>query len=99
MLYEVITQYLALAWAAQYPALADWTDNVRILETAARVGLLDDDVAQGLKDAYLALRAERHRTALDLPDDERAAQVLERYREFVRTQWRVMLESGLPKQE
>jgi len=96
---EFMVQYLALAWAAQYPALADWTDNVRILETAARVGLLDDDVAQGLKDAYLALRAERHRTALDLPDDERAAQVLERYREFVRTQWRVMLESGLPKQE
>jgi len=89
---EFMVQYLALAWAASFPALADWTDNVRILETAARVGLLPNEVAEGLKDAYLALRAESHRTALDLPDDARAREVLERYRSFVREQWRLILE-------
>ncbi len=89
---EFMVQYLALAWAAEYPMLADWTDNVRILETAAKVGLLTDEAARGLKDAYLALRAERHRTALDIPDDERALGVLARYRAFVRSQWEEMLD-------
>jgi glutamate-ammonia-ligase adenylyltransferase len=90
---EFMVQYLALANAATHPALADWTDNVRILETLAREGLLADDVALGLKDAYLALRAESHRTALDRPDDARAREVLERYRDFVRAQWRRLLET------
>jgi glutamate-ammonia-ligase adenylyltransferase len=89
---EFMVQYLALAHAATHPALADWTDNVRILETLAREGLLAEDVAAGLKDAYLALRAESHRTALDRPDDARAREVLERYRSFVRAQWQQILQ-------
>jgi glutamate-ammonia-ligase adenylyltransferase len=89
---EFMVQYLALSSAAQHPALADWTDNVRILETAAREGLLTTDVANGLKDAYLALRTESHRAALDLPDDARAREVLDRYRSFVQSQWRHLFE-------
>jgi glutamate-ammonia-ligase adenylyltransferase len=89
---EFMVQYLTLAHAAKHPALADWTDNVRILETLSREGLLAEDVAAGLKEAYLALRAESHRTALDRPDDARAREVLERYRNFVRAQWRQLLE-------
>ncbi|NJN51493.1 MAG: hypothetical protein HC809_06650 [Gammaproteobacteria bacterium] len=88
---EFMVQYLALAWSGEHPALAEWTDNVRILDAASQAGLLTDDVAQGLKDAYLALRAERHRTALDIPDDDRARAVLTRFRAFVRTQWDAML--------
>ena len=84
---EFMVQYLALSAAAEHPALADWTDNVRILDTAAREGLLPADVANGLKDAYLALRTESHRAALDLPDDARAREVLDRYRSFVRGEW------------
>jgi glutamate-ammonia-ligase adenylyltransferase len=93
---EFMVQYLALAWAVDYPSLADWTDNIRIIDTAAAVGLLEREVAQGLKDAYLALRAERHRTALDIPDDERARSVLERYRVLVRAEWERLLAPASP---
>ena len=88
---EFMVQYLVLAWAAEHPILADWTDNVRILETAAKVGLLDGDAAAALKDAYLALRGERHREALDIPDDGRAREVLDRYRTLIRQQWNLLL--------
>jgi len=81
-----------LAWAAEYPSLADWTDNVRILDTAATVGLLEGDTAAALQQAYLALRAERHREALDIPDDGRAREVLDRNATLIRAQWQTLLE-------
>jgi glutamate-ammonia-ligase adenylyltransferase len=84
---EFMVQYLVLAWAAEHPSLAVYTDNVRILETAADVGLLADDRAAALKQAYLALRAERHRAALDIPDDARAEKVLDAHRSTVRECW------------
>jgi glutamate-ammonia-ligase adenylyltransferase len=82
-----------LAWAAEHPSLADWTDNVRILDTAAAVGLLERDVAAALKQAYLSLRAERHREALDIPDDGRAREVLDRNATLIRAQWDRLLTS------
>ena len=89
---EFMVQYLVLAWAAEHPSLADWTDNVRILDTAATVGLLEGDTAAALKQAYLALRAERHREALDIPDDGRAREVLDRNATLIRAQWKTLLE-------
>ncbi len=88
---EFMVQYLVLAFACDFPALAQFTDNIRILDTAASVGLLDVGVAAALKDAYLALRAERHREALDIPDDGRAREVLDRYRTLIREQWDALL--------
>ena len=91
---EFMVQYLVLAWAAEHPMLADWTDNVRILETAATVGLLDATTATALKAAYLALRSERHREALDIADDGRAREVLDRYGTLIREQWNRLLRPG-----
>jgi [glutamine synthetase] adenylyltransferase / [glutamine synthetase]-adenylyl-L-tyrosine phosphorylase len=88
---EFMVQYLVLGWAHEHPELCRFTDNIRILETAARLRLIDEDRARTLKDAYLALRAERHRTALDIADDERARQILARYREGVRDCWDSLL--------
>ena len=88
---EFMVQYLVLASASAHKSLADWTDNVRILETAATVGLIDAGTAALLKDAYLALRSERHREALDIPDDGRAREVLDRYGTLIREQWRTLL--------
>jgi glutamate-ammonia-ligase adenylyltransferase len=88
---EFMVQYLVLASASVHKSLAEWTDNVRILETAAAVGVIDAGTAALLKDAYLALRAERHREALDIPDDDRAREVLDRYGTLIREQWRVLL--------
>jgi glutamate-ammonia-ligase adenylyltransferase len=86
-----MVQYLVLAWSHAHQSLADWTDNVRILETAAAAGLINGDTAVQLKDAYLALRSERHREALDIPDDGRAREVLDRYGTLIREQWRTLL--------
>jgi [glutamine synthetase] adenylyltransferase / [glutamine synthetase]-adenylyl-L-tyrosine phosphorylase len=84
---EFMVQYLVLAHAHQHPDLAVFTDNVRILETADRLGLLPADAAGDLRQAYLALRTEWHRSVLDLPDTERAAEVLARHRDRVRGVW------------
>ncbi len=37
---EFISQYLVLAYGAQQPALYQYSDNIRILEAAAAVGLM-----------------------------------------------------------
>lgn len=61
---EFIAQYLVLAHAAEHPALCRYTDNVRILQAAAKAGLIRDEQAQALVDAYKALRAKVHRLSL-----------------------------------
>jgi glutamate-ammonia-ligase adenylyltransferase len=89
---EFMVQYLVLAHAHEYPSLAEFPDNVRILEAAEREGLLSADRARKLREAYLGLRAEWHRSVLDIPDTERAAQTLAQYRDDVRTIWDVIFE-------
>ena len=84
---EFIVQYLVLAWAHEHESLCEHTDNVRILETAARLGLIDAADAAALTEAYLALRSEAHRAALDLPDPERAASLLARHRDDIARIW------------
>jgi glutamate-ammonia-ligase adenylyltransferase len=91
---EFVVQYLVLAWACEHPALCQFTDNVRILEGAARVGLLSEDQRSLLTDAYLALRAERHRSALDIVDDDRALDVLQQHQDGVRGVWDALLGSS-----
>jgi len=61
---EFMVQYAVLRWACDYPELLGWTDNIRLLETLSRQGLLSGDAADRLMDAYRALRAAYHRTAL-----------------------------------
>ncbi|MFM7121575.1 MAG: hypothetical protein ACKOZX_15240, partial [Gammaproteobacteria bacterium] len=73
--------------------LAVWSDNVRILDVAGEFGLLDGDTAAALRAAYLALRAEWHRSVLDLPDRHRAERVLEAHRATVERVWRALLEA------
>ena len=90
---EFIVQFLVLAWASEHPALCDFTDNVRILETAAQLGLVEAKDASALTEAYLALRSEGHRAALDLPDPARAASLLASHRDDIRSVWRRVFET------
>jgi glutamate-ammonia-ligase adenylyltransferase len=85
---EFMVQYLVLAHAHDHPALTEFTDNVRILEAVEAAELLPGHAAGRLKDAYLSLRAGWHRSVLDIPDTERAAQTLSRYRDDVRAIWK-----------
>lgn len=88
---EFMVQYLVLRWAERYPDLADWTDNVRLLETLARLDLLPGTLVEDLTDAYKALRATYHRSALQeqpthIPDDQ-----LVEPRRQVRALWRELM--------
>jgi len=84
---EFMVQYLVLAHAHESPELAIFSDNMRILETAERLELLPGEIARNLREAYLALRSEWHRSVLDLPDNERAVEVLASHRDRVRGAW------------
>ncbi len=61
---EFMVQYATLAWAHDHPALLAWSDNIRLLETLDREGLLPAADATLLSDAYRAFRAAGHRCAL-----------------------------------
>lgn len=62
---EFLVQYLVLANANDTPALLDWTDNIRQLDSLAACGLLDATTAGALQDAYRAFRERVHRLSLD----------------------------------
>lgn len=61
---EFIAQFAVLAYAHQYPALAVWSDNVRIFETLGETNLLEKSVCEKLTKSYLTLRATMHQLAL-----------------------------------
>ncbi len=61
---EFMVQYAVLRWAGDHPDLTRWTDNIRLLETLIRRGLLAETVGAELTSAYKALRAAYHRHAL-----------------------------------
>ncbi|WP_295392637.1 bifunctional [glutamate--ammonia ligase]-adenylyl-L-tyrosine phosphorylase/[glutamate--ammonia-ligase] adenylyltransferase [uncultured Thiodictyon sp.] len=61
---EFMVQYSVLRWAADHQELADWTDNIRQLETLARLDLLPGTAAAQLTAAYKRLRGAYHRSAL-----------------------------------
>jgi glutamate-ammonia-ligase adenylyltransferase len=88
---EFMVQYAVLAWSHHTPELADWSDNIRILETLSRHGLFSEQDSQALVGAYIAYRSAAHQLSLqqepDIVDagrfsDERAA-VCAKWRELL----------------
>ena len=61
---EFMVQYGALRWASQLGADLDWTDNIRLLEGFERAGLMPNDDAALLADAYRAFRGRIHEQSL-----------------------------------
>ena len=62
---EFMAQYLVLAHAEAHPAeLTRWSDNVRIFDECVLCGLLSQEEAKQLKQAYLAIRDMAHRCTL-----------------------------------
>ncbi len=90
---EFMVQYLVLAHAHDVVELARFSDNVRILEAAQQADLLPEDLAQGLRDAYLALRTQSHRNQLELADDQSTLAVFAEHQSLVRETWKRLLES------
>ncbi|MDR0805249.1 MAG: bifunctional [glutamate--ammonia ligase]-adenylyl-L-tyrosine phosphorylase/[glutamate--ammonia-ligase] adenylyltransferase [Enterobacteriaceae bacterium] len=61
---EFIAQYLVLRYAHQQPQLTRWSDNVRIFELMANYQIMDEQEAAALTHAYVTMRDEIHRLAL-----------------------------------
>jgi glutamate-ammonia-ligase adenylyltransferase len=61
---EFIVQYAVLRWAHEHPELLRWTDNIRLLETLAQLGLLAPEDTRSLIEAYRCYRAMVHRLSL-----------------------------------
>lgn len=83
---EFLVQYLTLRFAHEIPALATFTDNIRILEQAEHKQLLSKQESQALITAYIAEREVLHKLALD----DRGSvthENLEDYRHTVITAW------------
>jgi glutamate-ammonia-ligase adenylyltransferase len=95
---EFMVQYSVLRWARQFPELADWTDNIRLLETLARLELLPGSAAGDLTAAYKELRAAYHRSALQDGPTTIGADELVASRQRVAGLWRELMgEQGVDR--
>lgn len=88
---EFIAQFAVLAYANHYPALATWSDNVRIFETLATTGILPVETCQQLTQAYLTMRAMIHQLALAEQKIIVNEQEWHEVRKFVDHQWQVLI--------
>lgn len=88
---EFLAQFLVLRHSEQHPEMADWTDNVRIFETAERLGILKPEDARILHDAYLAYREHTHRAGLQNEKGSVSADQFIEYRKAIRRLWHEMV--------
>jgi len=58
-------QFLVLAHAAHYPQLTANSGNLALLQTAAELGLIDQESSAALRDLYRELRRLQHRMRLN----------------------------------
>lgn len=84
---EFIAQYLVLRYSHQQPELTRWSDNVRIFEIMTQYQIMDEQEAQALTAAYITMRDEIHRLALQKKDGKVAESLFTAEREQVRNSW------------
>ncbi|OTG89309.1 bifunctional [glutamate--ammonia ligase]-adenylyl-L-tyrosine phosphorylase/[glutamate--ammonia-ligase] adenylyltransferase [Acinetobacter sp. ANC 3813] len=89
---EFMAQYAVLAWSGANPDLAHYSDNVRILEDAAKASCLSSDDATALIQAYLRERAESHRLALANQSMQVSASAWHDTREAVCKLWQRLID-------
>ena len=88
---EFMVQYAVLRWAHQYPDLADWTDNARLLERLAQHNLMPGKAAEQLWNAYQVYRNLAHRRALQEQGSLVSAVRLTEERLMVRDIWQQVM--------
>ncbi len=94
---EFLAQFAVLAYSHEHPSLTKWSDNVRIFEEVALLGIWEEKVCQDLTDAYLRIRAATHQLALaeqSLLVDE---VLWQETRALVQAQWQHLM--GVPSRE
>ncbi|NRA19996.1 MAG: bifunctional [glutamate--ammonia ligase]-adenylyl-L-tyrosine phosphorylase/[glutamate--ammonia-ligase] adenylyltransferase [Oceanospirillaceae bacterium] len=70
---EFLVQYFCLAYAEQYPEIIQFTDNIRILQSFGKVGILSGNQCEKLIEAYIVYRSIGHRQAMQ----EQSATIIE----------------------
>ena len=88
---EFLCQFTVLAMAHDTPALLEWSDNMRILETLEASARLSPDEAEGLRKAYLALRSAAHRASLTDQPAQADAAAFAVHRQTVTALWQQLL--------
>ncbi len=83
---EFISQFLVLGYGAIYASLYQYSDNIRILAAAADSGLLTQQQAEQLQQAYQLLRGAGHRQTL-APATLPALDSLQQARQQVEQVW------------
>ncbi len=94
---EFMVQYAALAWAHLKPDLILYSDNIRILESLQRAGLMAEDDVEALIQAYIAYRSAAHRLALQQLDSLLDGDAFMAQRTRVQNVWEKLM-SGPPAQ-
>lgn len=61
---EFLAQFLVLNYASKFPEIFTYSDNIRIFEALANVGIIKQEQAELLIDAYCQLRDHGHRLSL-----------------------------------
>jgi glutamate-ammonia-ligase adenylyltransferase len=90
---EFLVQYLVLLKSHEYPALLQWTDNVRLLQTLIGTRIMDEYTAHVLKHAYLIYRAAAHQLSLQEKPSEVPEEKFKRLRQRVERIWQVFFEA------
>lgn len=85
---EFLIQYLVLLKSCEYSELLKWTDNVRLLGSLVKTGLLEEQTANILREAYLTYRASVHRLSLQEKPAQVPADQFRNLRESVERIWK-----------
>ncbi|ERL54694.1 bifunctional [glutamate--ammonia ligase]-adenylyl-L-tyrosine phosphorylase/[glutamate--ammonia-ligase] adenylyltransferase [Psychrobacter aquaticus] len=96
---EFLAQFAVLAYSHEYPSLTKWSDNVRIFEEVALLGIWEAQVCQALTDAYLRIRAATHQLALSEQSLLVDESLWKETRALVQAQWRHLMGVDLAENE
>ena len=88
---EFLAQFAVLAYSHEYPSLTKWSDNVRIFEEVALLGIWQEKVCQALTDAYLRIRAATHQLALSEQSLLVDESLWQETRTLVQAQWQHLM--------
>lgn len=88
---EFLVQYWVLGYAKQFPKLNDWPDNLRILDSAEAVGLVDSQTRNKLQHAYLTMRQAIHESSLHDSELSPDTDELLALRDYVSGVWQTVL--------
>lgn len=88
---EFLAQFAVLAYSHEHLSLTKWSDNVRIFEEVASLGIWEASVCQDLTDAYLRIRAATHQLALSEQSLLVDESLWKETRAFLQAQWQHLM--------